>query len=281
VQKLAKDLYVEAGYVGVTVGALLTPDGFVCLDTPTHPVDARRWRQKLAQLSNKPVLFIVNLDHHRDRVLGNQWFEAPVIAHESTFERVRLLPELFKNGQAEVGTDAELATDLAGVRIVPPQLTFAEKRTLRLGEREVYLSHHPGSAPGAIWVEFPQEGVVFTGDTVVNGVPPLLQDSNIDQWLEALALLHRVRFPAKTIIPGRGAPMDKEALKPVEDFLRLVRRKAESLVRAKKTRADAAATAESLLDSFTVPAALREHYTRRLRAGMEYLYDSLTASEAA
>jgi glyoxylase-like metal-dependent hydrolase (beta-lactamase superfamily II) len=281
VQKLAKDLYVESGFVGVTVGALLTSDGIICIDTPTHPVDARRWRQKLAQLSSRPVLFIINLDHHRDRVLGNQWFEAPVIAHESTYERVRLLPELFKNGQAEVGTDAELATDLAGVRIVAPQLTFADKLTLCPGGREVHLSYHPGSAPGAIWVEFPQEEVVFTGDTVVHAVPPLLQDSNIDQWLESLALLRRVRFPAKTIIPGRGTPLDKQGLRPMEEFLRMARRKAESLVRTKKTRAEAAAAAEGLLDNFTVPPALREHYTRRLRAGMEYLYDTLTASEAA
>ena len=94
-QKLAKDLYVESGFVGVTVGALLTSDGIICIDTPTHPVDARRWRQKLAQLSSRPVLFIINLDHHRDRVLGNQWFEAPVIAHESTYERVRLHHALY------------------------------------------------------------------------------------------------------------------------------------------------------------------------------------------
>ena len=79
-QKLAKDIYVEAGYAGVTVGAIVTPDGIVCLDAPTHPADARRWRLKLNQLSQQPVKYLINLDHHRDRVLGNQWFEAPVIA---------------------------------------------------------------------------------------------------------------------------------------------------------------------------------------------------------
>ncbi len=280
-QKLAKDIYVETAFTGVSVGALVTPEGVICIDTPTHPADARRWRQRLSQLSPKPVRFVINLDHHRDRVLGNAWFEAPVIAHEATCERVRLLPELFKNGQAEVGTDAELATDLAGVRIVAPQLTFAEKLTLCPGGREFYLTHHPGSAPGAIWAEFPKEEVVFAGDTVANGVPPLLQDSDIDKWLEALAQLHRSKFPARVIVSGRGAPTDKDGLKPMEEFLKAARRKAESLVRSKKARAEAAAAAESLLDYFTVPTALREHYTRRLRGGMEYLYDLFTASVSA
>ena len=280
-QKLAKDLYVESTFTGVTVGALVTAEGLICFDTPTHPADARRWRQKLAQLSPKPVLFVINLDHHRDRVLGNPWFEAPVIAHESTCERVRLLPELVKNGQAEVGTDAELATDLAGVRLIAPQLTFSDRLTLAVGGHEFYLTHHPGSAPGAIWVEFPKEEVVFVGDTVTNGVPPLLQDSEIDKWLEALALLRRAKFPAKVSVAGRGAPVDKEGLRPMEDFLKVARRKAESLVRGHKPRTEAAAAAEGLLEHFAVPAALREHYTRRLRAGMEYLFDALTAAEAA
>src|SRR5258706_9428071 len=86
-QKLARDIYVESGFAGVTVGAVVTAQGIVCIDAPTHPADARRWRLKLSQLSDAPVSFVVNLDHHRDRVLGAQWFEAPVIAHEATSER--------------------------------------------------------------------------------------------------------------------------------------------------------------------------------------------------
>jgi glyoxylase-like metal-dependent hydrolase (beta-lactamase superfamily II) len=119
---------VESNFPGVTVGAILTSDGIICIDTPTHPADARRWRLKLAQLSQKPVLFVVNLDHHRDRVLGNQWFEAPVVAHASTHERVRVLPELFKGGLTDAGADG-LATDLAGVPSSSPQL--AHRRLAR------------------------------------------------------------------------------------------------------------------------------------------------------
>jgi glyoxylase-like metal-dependent hydrolase (beta-lactamase superfamily II) len=130
-------------------------------------------------------------------------------------------------------------------------------------------------------VEFPREDVVFVGDTVTNGIPPVLQDCDIEKWLEALAQLRRARFPAKTIVAGRGAPTDKEGLKPMEDFLKVARRKAESLVRGHKPRTETAFAAEGLLEHFTVPTALREHYTRRLRAGMEYLYDVLSANQVA
>ena len=274
-QKLAKDVYVESGFAGVTVGAIVTPQGLICIDTPTHPADARRWRLKLAQLSQKPVQFIINLDHHRDRVLGNQWFEAPVIAHESTSERLRLLPELFKGGHSEAGADADLAADLAGVRLVTPQLTFTDRLVLTNGGHEVHLVHRPGSAPGAIWVELPRDQIVFAGDSAVTEVPPLMQDADIDAWLESLAELRKARFPAQVIVPGRGAPTDKKGLKPLPDFLRLARRRVDSLVRSKKTRADTAGLAEDLLSRFDVPASLREHYLRRLRAGLEHLYDQV------
>ena len=279
-QKLAKDVYVESGFAGVTVGAIVAPDGIICIDTPTHPADARRWRLRLAQLSQKPIQFIINLDQHYDRVLGNQWFEAPVIAHEVTSERVRQLPELFRGSFPDAGADADLAAGLQGVRVVPPQLTFTDRMTLVKGGREIHLVHRPACAPGAVWVELPAERIVFTGDAVSRDVPPPMQDADWNVWLNALAELRKPKFPAQVIVPGRGAPTDKKGLKPMQDFIRLVRRRVESLVRARKTRAEVALLAEDLLKQFTVPAALRQHYTRRLRVGLEHLYDMAAAAHA-
>jgi glyoxylase-like metal-dependent hydrolase (beta-lactamase superfamily II) len=276
-QKLAKDVYVESGFSGVTVGAVVADSGIVCIDAPTHPADARRWRLKLNQLSQKPVLYVINLDHHRDRVLGSQWFEAPVIAHEATSERLRQLPELFKGAASEAGADADLAAEVGGVRLVLPQLTFSGRMALAVDGHVLNLVARPGSAPGAIWVELASERIVFTGDAVTLGVPPPMQEANLEDWLANLAELRRARYPASVIVPGRGAPTDKKGLKPMEDFLKLVRRRVGALARGKKTRADAAALAETLLAQFNVPAAMREHYARRLRAGLEHLYDQAAA----
>jgi cyclase len=279
-QKLAKDIYVEAGFAGVTVGAVVTPEGIVCIDAPTHPADARRWRLKLAQLSDAPVQFVVNLDHHRDRVLGGQWFEAPVIAHEATSDRLRQMPELFKGGQSEGGADSDLAADLAGVRMVTPLLSFSERMELRLGSHAIHLVRRPGSAPGAIWVELPAEKIVFTGDSLTVGAPPPMQEVDLDAWLDTLAELRKARFPAQVIVPGRGGATDKKAVKPMQDFIRKVRRKLQSMVRAKKPRADLGALAVELSEDFHVSHALREHYARRLRVGLEHLYDQMTAAPA-
>lgn len=275
-QKLAKDIYCDHSFTGVTVGAIVTTEGLVCIDTPTGPADARRWRLKLAQLTDQPVRFIINLDHHRDRLLGNAWFEAPAIAHELTYERVKLYPETFKGSYAEIGSDSDLVPDLAGVRLIAPQITFTNRMALTLGGQEIHIVHRPGVTTGATWVELPAQQIVFAGDAVTNGVPPLMLDADIEAWLVALAELQKKKYPAKTIVAGRGATTDKKGVKALEDFLKLVRRKVEALVRAKKSRSEAAALADTLLAEYSVPAALRDHYTRRLRTGLEHVFDSLT-----
>jgi glyoxylase-like metal-dependent hydrolase (beta-lactamase superfamily II) len=276
-QKLAKDIYVESGFAGVTVGAIVTPEGLICIDTPTHPADARRWQLKLIQLSSAPIRYVVNLDHHRDRVLGNQWFDAPVIAHEAASERLRQMPELFKGGPSEAGADADLAADLAGVHLVPPTLTFTDRIELILGGHELHLVRRPGSSPGAIWAELPAQQIVFAGDALTVGVPPPMVEADLDAWLETLATLRKARFPARIIVPGRGSPTNRDAVKPMQDFLRKVKRRVHSLVHGRKPRTDAAKLADELMADFRVPAALREHYARRLRAGLESLYDLQSA----
>ena len=66
----------------------------------------------------------------------------------------------------------------------------------------------------------------------------------------------------------------------MQEFLRKVRRRVQSLARAQKPRSEAARLAEELVGAFGVPAALREHYTRRLRAGLESLYDQQASQPA-
>lgn len=275
-QRIAKDLLVETKFPGVTVGAIIGPDDIICIDAPTHPADARQWRQQLEQATGKPIRFVVNLDHHRDRMLGAQWLEAPVITHELTFERIRLLPELYRNLPPEPGADSELVADLSGLRVIAPQITFGDRLTLVAGDREIHLVHRPGSAPGAIWAEIPEQGVIFTGDAVTVKAPPFLSDADLDVWLEALADLRKKRSLGRIIVPGRGSVTDKDGVKPTEDFLKLARRKVEAFVRAKKPRLELEALAQTLLGKATGPVELRGVYQRRVRAGLERLHDTLT-----
>ena len=56
-QKIGKDIYVESSFPGVTVGAIVTPEGVVLIDAPTHPADAQLWRMRIRELTDKPVRY--------------------------------------------------------------------------------------------------------------------------------------------------------------------------------------------------------------------------------
>jgi len=282
-QKITSHVYVESGFPGVTVGVIVTKQGLICVDTPTHPGDAQKWRLKLSQQFKRPILYVINTDHHRERVLGNQWFgedgrPAQVIAHAFTGERLRMYPEVLKGGLPDVGLDFEMMKEYAGVRVIPPQLMFTEEMTLLKGELEVILRHKPGSTPGAVWVMAPSANVVFTGDAVVLDAHPFLAEADFDRWHENLAELRKAKFPAKTIVPGRGRATDKAHVKWTQDYLRYAERKMEGLV-SKRSRLDVLGVVKELLKHYPVPDAQREALGRRLRLELERRYDMRQGGE--
>jgi glyoxylase-like metal-dependent hydrolase (beta-lactamase superfamily II) len=276
-QKITSQVYVESGFPGVTVGVIVTKQGLICVDTPTHPGDAQKWRLKLDQQFKRPILYVINTDHHRDRILSNQWFgeegrPAPVIAHIFTGDRLRLYPEVLKGGVPEAGLDFEMAKEYAGVRIIPPQIMFSEEMTVFKGEVEIILRHMPGSAPGAIWVLAPSAKVVFTGDSVVMDTHPFLAEADFERWNENLIELRKARFPAKTIVPGRGKATDKDHVKWTQDYLRYAERKLQAMM-GRRPKTDVFAVVAELLRRYPVPEAEREAMRRRLRLELERHYD--------
>ena len=46
-QTIAKDVYIENGYPGVTLGVISLPHGLLQIDAPPSPEDARTWRAAL------------------------------------------------------------------------------------------------------------------------------------------------------------------------------------------------------------------------------------------
>ena len=75
---------------------------------------------------------------------------------------------------------------------------------IRLIEPEIWIEHHPGPAPGAIWVEIPSKKIVFVGDAVVEHQPPFLADADLPAWIETLSVLRIPKYRDYTIVSGRS-----------------------------------------------------------------------------
>jgi glyoxylase-like metal-dependent hydrolase (beta-lactamase superfamily II) len=280
VKRIAPGIYVETAYRRVTVGAILTGEGVVCIDTPPYPADARDWRAQLSDLSPKPVLFVINTDAHRDRILGNSWFDAPVVAHQAAAERMFSFGSAFVSQAAEEmsADDGELI-EIASLKPIPPQISYTERMQLIRGERKITLVHKPSASTASTWVVFPAERVVFVGDTIVVSEHPYMDHCVSKAWLDVLVDLRRERFAGWRIVPGRGPVTDQAATGPVSEYVRLARRRVWSLYRASQPRTEVAGLVPEFLPMFPVRQERRDETEHRIRAGLERIYDEYQAGE--
>jgi len=281
VQELAPGIFVETGFRRINVGAILTEEGWVLIDTPPYPDDARCWRDTLADIEDRPVLAIILTDCHRDRLLGNSWFDAPVIvAQDETVAYMRNLPAAFLETSVDALTsDLPERSTFSGVRIQLPTVGFSHRMQLRYGSRVIPLVAMPGPTAGNLWVHLPEQRILFAGDSIIVGQHPYIASTNTKDWLENLTILRRSRFAADQIVPGRGPVVDKSATEPISNYLRLARRRVQGLYRAGRPRADTSALVPELLDVFPCDDGDLERVQRRIKAGLDRIYEEFKTNE--
>lgn len=285
-KQIAPHIYVEDGYRGVTVGCIITPSGPICIDSPMLPADARDWRAKIAKLSEKPVRFVVLTDAARERILGAQYLGGVVVAHDAAWDKIKSFGDAFRHAPdgraadtvALCGPDT-IAQVTADLRLVLPQITFTKTLTLYSADWLIVLQRIGGATPGSIWVHLPKRGVLFMGALAVTNAHPSAAEADVAAWLQVLAQVQDKDFPAKIIVPGRGASCNKAALAPLADYLETMRARVQSLIRARRPRAETAQIASDLLDRFPVADSDRERTLRCIKAGLDRVYDALKAKK--
>jgi cyclase len=279
--KLTPQVFVESGYRGCTVGAIVTPLGIVCVDTPLLPAEARHWRARLAALSNQPIVYTIYTDGHRDRVLGQQWLGGMVVAHEAAWEKLRSYGDAMRQQVIEFLLHhgaPEAAEELTRhLQLGLPQLTVSNggTLTLHLDKPKIVIRPVGGATPGSVWVELPDQGVVFAGDVVTQSTHPFMSESTTAVWLERLAELRSTDYFATKIVPGRGSGYKRADVKPVADYLSEMRQRVRQVMTERRGKFDAAELVPEFLDWFPIPDDEHERVQRRIRAGLERVAEEL------
>jgi len=280
-QEIAEGIVISSEFRRITVGAIATGSGVICVDVPPFPADARRWHSELLEHFKQPIYAVVLTDAQRDRLLGLHWFdEAIIVAHDAAMAAMRLLPPGFVDQSADLlATNSDERISFMGVRLHYPRVTFSARLLLHNGGAAIPLLAMPGPTPGNVWIHLPEQRVVFTGDSVVVGMPPYMARPQSKAWLDSLTLLRRPRFAADVIVPGRGPLTTKEATRPLSEFLRYVRRRVQNFYRARRLRAELPALLPEVLALLEIPPGEEDEVERRIRAGLESIYDELLAEE--
>jgi glyoxylase-like metal-dependent hydrolase (beta-lactamase superfamily II) len=268
---IGKHIYIENQYPGVTLGIVRHSRGLIQIDAPPSPEDGRSWRAALMNLGSGPERILINLDSHPDRTLGVRAMDCSVIAHDETAQVFRNRPSTFKAQSDDTGASWESIPGLTGIRWVAPEISFTHSMTLQ-SDDAILLESHPGPNPGAIWVIFPEEKIVFVGDAVLKNQPPFLADADLLAWLETLALLQSKAYCDYTVVSGRDGVVNATVIKKQVAFLKDAHKKIERTSKRKKAADLMEGLVQPLLSNFKGPAARQKQYAQRLHYGLKHYY---------
>jgi cyclase len=271
-EAIAKNVYIDDRFLGVTLGVISQPRGLIQIDAPPSPEDGRSWRAAMMGMGTGPERVLINLDAHPDRTLGVRAMDCTVIAHEKTAQAFRNRPNTFKAQGDETGANWEAIPGLGSVRWAPPEISFLDQLTLHWSDTPILLESHPGPTPGAIWVILPSEKVVFVGDAVLKGQPPFLAHADLPAWIEMLKVLLEPEYKGFTIVSGRGGVVTLQTVRHQIEVLKRIYDRVEKIGKKKTTANVTDKIADQFLKGFRAPAARQKQYAHRLRYGLHYYY---------
>jgi glyoxylase-like metal-dependent hydrolase (beta-lactamase superfamily II) len=271
-QAIAKDIYIESQYPGVTLGAINFQHGLLQIDAPPSPEDGRAWRAALLNLGGSADRMLVNLDAHPDRTLGARAMDCTIIAHEKTAQVFRSRPTTFKAQGEETGADWESIPGLGNMRWSPPEITFSHQMVIHWGETPVLLEHHPGPAIGAVWVILAEAKVVFVGDAVLRNQPPFLSGADLPVWIETLKLLLSPAYRSWLVVSGRGGLVTVDVIRTQLEYLNHILARLEKLANKKSPPEAVENIVSPLLGMVKIPARSQRRYAQRLRHGLYHYY---------
>lgn len=217
--QVTQSVWTDTSFRGCNPNYVVTSDGVVVIDTPQLPTRAVAMRREAE--SHGPIRYLINTEHHVDHIFGNYYFKGAgtVVNHQGVYDRfMTVYPELdpFVYAAEAIPTDdpagAKLFPDRESYYAEPNKATviFTADLCLRVGTHTFQLLHTPGHTPGQIAVHVPDEGVVFTGDTVFSGCQTWLMTSDVGQWLAALDRIQGLDFDV--LVPGHGPVTGRQAL---------------------------------------------------------------------
>lgn len=259
---------------GCNVGLIQTTEGSVLIDTPMVPTDNQKWLAFIRRVTaDKPILYVVNTDHHRGHVLGNQYYNAPVIAHELAWKNMRGYGANFCQRVIEsFKREPDVQAQLTNIEIVRPTVTFDSKLDIERGGRTIRLIHVGGHTEATIIAWLPEEKILFAGDTVWGDQHPYMAQANSKQWLEALSYIRKLN--PTLIVPGHGPVFDVEVTEPLSEYIRLVRRRVRSCYQKGYSKQETASSlVKGLVPLFPVPAERRSKLESQIKQGINRVYN--------
>lgn len=198
----------------VNAAFIEVPDGVVVVDTGP----SRRYGEALLALiertiPGKPVLRVYNTHHHPDHFLGNQVFDASVIAAPQ-----KVIDNIVAEGDGLADNMYRLLGDwMRGTAPIAPTVALEASKE-SVGGRDFSLFYLSGHTSADFVIRDDETGVLFSGDLAFLYRAPTTPHANLEQWQSTIELLRAT--DRNLILPGHGPHDPKgESLTQTADYL--------------------------------------------------------------
>jgi cyclase len=276
-REISPGIFVETDQRGANYGGIVTDAGIVVIDTPLEPAQARAFRDELrSEADGKPVSYIVNTDHHRGHILGNQFFQPTrVLAHEQAWKHMKGYGDNFKQRVIDsFKKSPDIQAQFTDIQIIVPSITFSDRFDIIRGGRDIRIIRVGGHTAATSVVWLPEESLLFVGDAVWVDQHPYMAQANSKEWLDGLTFIRKLH--AERIVPGRGAICGREATERMSEYIRFIRARVRMLHRQGKTKQEtSAALLREVASWFPIPPALKSKTESQIKQGIGRVWNEM------
>lgn len=226
--QLTNNVYMligQGGNIGVSIG----DDGVFVIDDQFAQLTPKIL-DAIKQLSNKPIMFLVNTHHHGDHTGGNVNMAkagAKIIAHDNVRKRLESSPK--RDGSMNP-------------KEALPIITFNDKMSIHINGEKVALFHIDNAhTDGDTVLYFTESNVLHTGDTYFHKRYPYIDvnsGGSIDGYINAVKNALILIDDDTKIIPGHGSLSNKTEYKSFLTMLETLRDNVQTEIDKGKTEAE-------------------------------------------
>ncbi|PKO25300.1 MAG: MBL fold metallo-hydrolase [Betaproteobacteria bacterium HGW-Betaproteobacteria-8] len=209
-EKVADGVYVHhgvhedlsEGYHGdiCNIGFIVGSKGIAVIDSGGTFKVGQRFRKAIREVSDLPVLYVINTHVHPDHIYGNAAFspdQPQFVGHAKLADAMERRKDAYNRIHQEW-----LGDEFAGSEMIKPTLPVKDNLTLDLGNRQLHLSAHPVAHTNTdLTVIDSKTSTLWSGDLLFVERTPSI-DGDIKGWISVTESLGQLSV--KQTVPGHG-----------------------------------------------------------------------------
>lgn len=181
--------------------------------------------EKMKEINNLPISYVINTHVHDDHWLGNSYYASigvkiigsNVFKNESKVEMTRM--------QKRISPQAYAKTTQ-----IFPTIFVEDEKVLDIDGKKVYIKsvNKKAHTNSDLLIYIPDGKIVFVGDLVFNDRLPSIRDGNLNGWLESL---DKVRaMDVDFVVGGHGEMVDRTSIDMTYKYLKILRDRVAALL---------------------------------------------------